>query len=462
MTGGGDADVGGVPCVPCYAEWFVVSVNLGLWKVLASSVVATSGAVAVGLAAVPVLIPPAPVATSVGVAAPEERTTTTPSTSAAGWTSAADQYATARAERALQMAADKVVAGSPWGEVEWLSGGGHAVRVTAAPEGKPTQKRDVEKKAAALNAPVADTRRDQTRAAATADTKTQSDAATGPTTAPTTGATTSPSPVDGNGSLGSGTGNGEPNLTPATPEPPTATPAPTPPPKGDATLRLVQANIKTSMDNGRWFADYARVKALNPDFITLNEASTRTDEALTAGGYGIHRAHHDASTRETPVLWRLDTWDEISSGTRYLSTRRVKWGIRAVNWVTVKNLHTGRVVSVISAHPAPTIPVTRGLLPEFMQGLAALTRELGDKGPVFIGGDLNVHYQSDPYPRAAFASAGLQPTFDTLGRLPTGDRGAVIDYLLYQPGKGVTAVRQGKVEQNSDHHTIWADFTLPR
>lgn len=450
-----------------------MSVNVGLWKVLASSVLATSGLVAAGVVAVPALVPaassPAPVA-----AAPTARPSV--STAPAGWTSAADQYAATRAERALRTMAEEMVAGSPWSELEWLSGGTHAARPTLAPAGEPTVKhqRDVDRKAEVVNTAVAKSHQsapERTLAASTADTETGS-----------TAGSSSP-PVDGNGGLGnesgtgsstgagsgsnSGSGNGQ-TTTPATTSPttettPTPPPASTPePPTSDTAIRLVQANIKTSMDNGRWFADYARVKALKPDFITLNEASTRTDAALTAGGYGIHRAQADSSTRETPVLWRLDTWTETASGTRYLTTRKVKWGVRAVNWVTVKNLHTGQVVSIISAHPAPTIPVTRGLLPEFMQGLAALTRELADKGPVFIGGDLNVHYQSDPYPRAAFASAGLQPTFDSLGRMPTGDHGAIIDYLLFQPHRGVAAIRQGKVEQNSDHHTIWADFSLPR
>lgn len=437
-----------------------MSIDVGLWRVLASSVLATSGVIAVGLSAVPVLVPHPQTVEPVNVvtAAPTPATaaSSAPVSAPAGWDSASEQYAADRALRALQTTTHPMVAGSPWTELEWLSGGTHTVRATFAPHGvppgtkpEPAKKapaRDHETKAvsgAADHKARRDDERGENRAASTAGTDKPT-----PSPLPTTLTTTPATPT------------ATPTATPGTP---TTTPPPAPqPPKGTGTLRLVQANIKTSMDNGRWFADYARVTALKPDFITLNEASTRTDAALTASGYGIHRAHTDASTRETPVLWRLDTWDETASGTRYLTTRHVKWGVRAVNWVTVKNLHTGQVVSVISAHPAPTIPVTRGLLPEFMQGLAALTRDLAAKGPVFIGGDLNVHYQSDPYPRAALASAGLQSTFDTLGRLPTGDHGAIIDYMLFQPGKGVTALRQGKVEQNSDHHTLWADFALPR
>ena len=252
---------------------------------------------------------------------------------------------------------------------------------------------------------------------------------------------------------------------PSKPEPSQAPTSPEVDVVGDVSVRLAQANIFYNLSRERWLGDYARVRALRPDFITLNEAAYRTDAELAVDGYAIHRGYDNSSTRETPVLWRTDRWTEVASGTRTLTNRQVRWGVRAVNWVTLKHLDTGKVVSVVSAHPAPTIAVTRGLLPEFMAGLASLTKELGTSGPVFVGGDLNVHYQSAPYPSRALASAGLQPTYDTLGRPEggTGDRaGGIIDYLLYQPSKGVTATKQGKVEQASDHDTMWADFTLPR
>lgn len=438
-----------------------MSVDAGLWKVLTSSVLATAGVVAVGLAAVPVLVPhPEPPVEPVNVVAP---TPTSPVVQApAGWTSAAEQYRAAQVQRAVVAVADELVTGSEFSEPEWLSTGGHLSRGVALPKRQVTEesRAKVDRQVAAVRAAVREAIVEQTTMGATAG-------AASTDAADAWGSSTylwdDPSPT---------AQAQEPSEDPTRAQDPTSNPSPTSDPspnngadaKAEVKVRLAQANIYYDLSREAWLADYARVRALQPDFITLNEAAYRTDAELAVGGYAIRRSNDNSSTRETPVLWRTDRWTEIASGTRTLNNRPVRWGVRAVNWVTLKHLATGKVVSVISAHPAPTIPVTRGLLSEFMGGLSALVKELGASGPVFVGGDLNVQYQSAPYPAAALASAGLQATYDTLGRPEggTGDhRGGIIDYMLYQPGKGVSADKQGKVEQASDHDTMWADFTLP-
>jgi endonuclease/exonuclease/phosphatase (EEP) superfamily protein YafD len=432
---------------------FLVSVEVGLWKAIASSVLATTGVIAVGLAAVPVLAPhPQAPVEPVNVVEPSA-TTPPPAVAPAGWISAAEQYRAAQVQRAVAAVAEHLVSGSQHSEAEWLSGGGHLSRGVVLPSVKVTEKSRtrVDEQVAAVREAVREAMKpEESLMASSADTSTPSPTVTPEPDAPASEApSTDPSPA----------------ITPS----PEDEPDPESGAESDAgssvTVRLAQANIKYNLSRAQWLGDYARVRTLKPDFITLNEAAYRTDAELAVGGYAISRSHDNASTMETPVLWRTDRWTEIASGTRLLTNRQVKWGVRAVNWVTVRNLRTNQVVSVISAHPAPTIAVTRGLLPEFMQGLAALTRELGTQGPVFVGGDLNVQYRSEPYPTAALASAGLQATYDDFGKPVggTGDHfGGTIDYLLYQPGKGVTAVQQGKVEQASDHDTIWADFALPR
>lgn len=244
------------------------------------------------------------------------------------------------------------------------------------------------------------------------------------------------------------------------PETPTQTPVPT---TGPVALRMAQANIKSSLSPAAFASDLREVLASGPDFVTLNEAPRRTDDQIAQGGYAAYRGTHSNWTRETPVLWRTDRWEQVAVGTRYLTTRQVKWGVRAVNWVTLRHRTTGAVVSVVSAHPAPTIGVTRGLLPQFMYRLAALVRELEAQGAVLVGGDLNMGYHGPLWTGAALASARLSATYDAFGAPPggTGDHGgATIDYVLYQRDNGLTPTSQGTHELFSDHDAVWADFLL--
>lgn len=408
-----DADGYGVPLAVCCVELLAVSFVAGPWKVLASTVAAAAGLMAVGFAAVPVLVPHPQAVEPINVVEPTRPPA--PSVEApAGWASAAEQYRVAQAQQALAAMDVKLASGSRHAEVEWVTTGGHLPRGERLP----------------------------------------------------TAEATSPSRAEGKKAAAAGTkknGTSLPLPTPTT----TASPAPDTTASAQAksrmSVRLAQANIFYDLPRTKWLADYERVRALQPDFITLNEAAYRTDAELAVDGYAIKRGYDNSSTRETPVLWRTDRWTEVASGTSTLTNRKVRWGVRAVNWVTLKHLTTGKVISVVSAHPAPTISATQGLLTEFMTGLTALVKDLSASGPVFVGGDLNVQYESTPYPTGALNAAGLEATYDTLGRPDggTGDhRGGIIDYLLYQPDRGVTVTGQGKVEQNSDHDTMWADFTL--
>jgi endonuclease/exonuclease/phosphatase (EEP) superfamily protein YafD len=226
-------------------------------------------------------------------------------------------------------------------------------------------------------------------------------------------------------------------------------------------LRMVQANITSQQSEAAFAADLTRALATQPDFVTLNEA-VRPDALLAREGYSFHRGYDSRWTMETTVMWREDRWDVLSTGTRYLHQRGGTWGTRAVNWVVLQEATTDKVVSVVSAHPSPEGPSSHGLLPVYMGGLSALVRELSVNGPVFVGGDLNAHYTSGRFPRPALASAGLTPTYDVFG-MPvggTGDHGgATIDYLIYQPGAGVTATSQSKVELASDHDAVIGTFT---
>lgn len=227
-------------------------------------------------------------------------------------------------------------------------------------------------------------------------------------------------------------------------------------------LRFVQANIRRTLGAGDFVADLRRAAAGQPDFLTVNEGVRPAELfAQALPGYSIYRGPDSRWTLETTVMWRTDRWQAVGSGTRYLHARGGRWGTRAVNWVRLQDAVTGRTVSVVSAHASPDSPHTHGLLPVFMGRLSALVRELSASGPVFVGGDLNVHYTSGRFPRPAMSAAGLVPTYDAFG-MPaggTGDHGgATIDYLLYQPGAGVTATGQSKLELRSDHDAVAGTF----
>lgn len=235
-----------------------------------------------------------------------------------------------------------------------------------------------------------------------------------------------------------------------------------PAPPTEMDVRMVQANILSRMGAGSFAADLREATAGAPDFVTLNEA-VRPSELLTLPNYAFHRGTDSRWTLETTVLWRTDRWDALSTGTRYLHRRGGTWGTRAVNWVTLRSLETGKVVSVVSTHASPVGKGTPDLLPVYMGALSALVRELSAQGPVFAGGDLNVHYGSGRFPRAGMQAGGLVPTYDVHGIPPggTGDHGgATIDYLLFQPGAGVTSTRQSKTELLSDHDAVIGDFHL--
>jgi endonuclease/exonuclease/phosphatase (EEP) superfamily protein YafD len=243
-------------------------------------------------------------------------------------------------------------------------------------------------------------------------------------------------------------------------------PAPAPEvevPPGPETVRFAHANIFTGLSAGSFAADLREVISHSPDFVTLNEADWRSDQAITPVGYDSYRGTQDRWARETPVLWRTDRWTPLDAGSTVMHARPGhKWGKRTANWVTLRST-SGRVVSVISAHTSPTVPGTTGLLNVYMQHVNNLAARLAVKGDVLLGGDLNVGYQGRAYPGGLLAAGGLSTTFDLLGRPAggTGDHhGAIIDYIVFKQNAALVPLRQGKFELLSDHDGLWADFRL--
>lgn len=269
----------------------------------------------------------------------------------------------------------------------------------------------------------------------------------------------------------------ETGTAPSSPSPSatvTETPAPTPtvvptPVPASAPIRIAQANIRGALNATETMADIATVYAYAPDFVTFNEVPGRPDSWLAPSGYGLFRTP-GTYTGATPVAYNMNRWTLLNSGTHLISNvpgkspgQKVEWGIRYANWITVQST-AGQVVSVISTHFAPPdTKFTQGLTGPSLTALGSLAATLNQRGPVLIGGDLNVNYREvAKYPRAQMAALGLTPTYDVMGQsLPTGDqRGATIDYILMRSAGQFAVQGQWTHELLSDHKMLAADVAL--
>jgi endonuclease/exonuclease/phosphatase family metal-dependent hydrolase len=227
-------------------------------------------------------------------------------------------------------------------------------------------------------------------------------------------------------------------------------------------VSMVQANIYTGLTVPRFQADVAEVLSTRPDFVTYNEVMYRNDAVMAPAGYDIYRDKRNRYTAETAVAWRSDRWTAIKHGTFAISNwrgvppgRQVELGRRFANWVTLQGTD-GRVLSVVSVHVAPVVRGMPNLLRPSVTRLGRLVAQLAPSGPVLVGGDFNVHYNSSQYPRDLLDAAGLVPSFDTLGAyFPTGDHhGATIDYVFDNDPDLLLADRQSPVELYSDHDAV--------
>jgi hypothetical protein len=231
--------------------------------------------------------------------------------------------------------------------------------------------------------------------------------------------------------------------------------------------RMVQANIKAGMRTTRFKQDVRTVVATAPDFITYNEVNGRRTADLEPGRYRVWRKGGDPYKSATAVAWDNDEWAATSKGIHQISNKRGKpddqrlhWGIRYANWVTLKNRKTGRNVSVVAVHFAPKSKYYGDLVRPSARALNVLVKALAGRGPVMVGGDLNVQYGGSRYPRDIFDAQHLIPTYDVTQQTPvTYRRGATIDYVL---ARGIARFGTGNQRAfglESDHHAVRVDFS---
>jgi endonuclease/exonuclease/phosphatase family metal-dependent hydrolase len=231
-------------------------------------------------------------------------------------------------------------------------------------------------------------------------------------------------------------------------------------------VRLVQANIRSNLSVRRFARDAREVVATRPDVITYNEVPERADRRLAPSGYALYRSHRNRYTKATPVAWRTSRWRKVDHGTYRFSNyrrkpdgRRVRLGLRFANWVTLE-ARNGRKLSVVSAHVAPPDDDMPDLLRRSVRRIGGLVADLAPRGPVLVGGDFNVHYPGDRYPRNLLEAARMRPTYDTLGSyFPTGDHyGSTIDYVFNRGKAKLRAERHRRIELHSDHDAVVADL----
>lgn len=236
--------------------------------------------------------------------------------------------------------------------------------------------------------------------------------------------------------------------------------------QGDS-FTVVQANLRSPQSDTGFRADVATIYAQSPDLVTFNEVAFRKDDTLVQAGYELWRTRGQY-TGPTPVAWRSSAWAKEDQGTFQISDyaprppgRQTQLGMRFANWVTLRSRTQGRVLSVVSAHVAPPVDGMPDLLNPSMERLSELVTTLGERGPVLVGGDFNVHTRSKRYPAAALGAVGMRSTYEMTGvSFPTGDhKGATIDYVFLRGDDQIDVASNRPVELNSDHKAVVAEMS---
>ncbi|MGH3353145.1 MAG: endonuclease/exonuclease/phosphatase family protein [Nocardioides sp.] len=231
--------------------------------------------------------------------------------------------------------------------------------------------------------------------------------------------------------------------------------------------RMIQANIKASMGTARFKKDVRKVVGRSPDFITYNEVNGRRTALLEPGRYRVWRKGGSPYKSATAVAWDNKSWAATSKGIHQISNKhgkppgqRLHWGIRYANWVTLENRATGRNVSVVATHFAPKSKRYGDLIRPSARALNVLVKALARRGPVMVGGDLNVQYAGSRYPREIFAAKHLVPTYDvTQQALVTHGRKSTIDYVLARGIARFATGNQRAIGLESDHNAVSVDFS---
>ena len=227
------------------------------------------------------------------------------------------------------------------------------------------------------------------------------------------------------------------------------------------------ANLPNRTGDAGFAAAMRTLTAPGPDFLMLNEVSSRSLDGLRslAPGYDAYRDPQDDRSEggfqamNNVVMWQVDRWRLVDAGRvklveddgSYYQGRAVVWD-RFATWAMLQR-DDGAIVSVVSSHmmtnPAkyPQQPghVRQSRVARYGAGMDVLVRTLdvlAAHGPVLLGGDMNSFPTQGPWTAAAkLSSAGFGFVRDS-----------AVMYLFFDDDVQVLDSRQAKVD--SDHPAL--------
>lgn len=207
-------------------------------------------------------------------------------------------------------------------------------------------------------------------------------------------------------------------------------------------VKVGQANIKVSSPDSTFKSELDRVIGRNPDFVSGNEWSSRTNNQIKRSGYEFYRDDRDGGD---VVMWKSDKWTKVATGTVAMTTPKDKTytspfdvaenndAKRSIAWVTVQD-SSGSKVSFISLHHMVNPnkigpqPERKALYKLGLERAAEKIKELHNLGPVVMAGDFNAQKGDDGpwHPRQVLGNIGMESTHDSLPKVE-----AYVDYIFY-------------------------------
>jgi len=229
------------------------------------------------------------------------------------------------------------------------------------------------------------------------------------------------------------------------------------------------ANIPNRTSTAGFASSLRTLVAPDPDFVMLNEVSSRSLDEMRAIAPAYDAYRDEAPDRSlggdnqafnNAVMWHAERWRLVDAGRvkivdddrTFYSGRAVTWD-RYATWAVLQRNSDGALVSVVSTHlmtnPAkyPRQHGRRGVsrVQQYsvaMDRLLATVDVLAQHGPVLVGGDMNSHVGQGAWTAAA--------------KMTAADFGFAKDravmYLFHQSGVQVVSNREVRVV--SDHPGI--------
>ncbi len=238
-------------------------------------------------------------------------------------------------------------------------------------------------------------------------------------------------------------------------------------PAVQGTVTTAVANLPNRTSAGGFATSMRTLTSAAPDFVMLNEVSSRGDDELRAlaPGYDAYRdpqadrSEGGFQAMNNAVMWDADRWTLVDAGRvklveddgSYYQGRPVVWD-RFAMWAMLQR-PDGAIVSIVSTHmmtnPAkyPRQPggARQSRVARYSAGMDVLldtVDTLAAHGPVLVGGDMNSHPGQGPWTAAAkMTSAGFGYAKDR-----------AVMYLFHQADVEVVDHREVRVD--SDHPAI--------